>query len=613
MEPTKSAPHNPFPGSHALPTLLKIALCFGILTGVLEALLQLAVQQIRWQRLDSLRPVSMDILWMAPLWDALFFLLLGSLVLAAARFLGKAFPWIQVVRLYATVTALILLFSVGVVHTAVALFFSLSVWITLGRRIQQGKVLRWRPDLFLGASAVLVCLAFVTVQLGSCYRERLQAQNLPPAPPGLSNVLLLVVDNLRADHVGAYGYTRPTTPTLDSLARHGVLFETAISTSSWTLPAHCSLLTGLLPSQHGAHRSPCDFPGPRLPEVLNSLGYVTGGFSGNNLMFGRRQGFAAGFLHFDDYFHSWLDGALRTALGKRFESAVLRRLGVRQIPARRTAAGVNQALLRWIAQQEGRPFFAVVNYFDLHDPFIPPRPYQSYFTQGRTLPAKINTFFARYYPELSAEELQAEVAGYDGALRYVDDQLALLLDALAGQGKLNNTLVVITSDHGESFGERGLLHHGGSLYAEQIHVPLIMHFPQRVPAGKRIAGPVSIASIPATLLEQLGRRHDFQGPSLAPFLRADNTLSFSSTFAISELAPMPDLGIAKNPNYSGGLLSLVTPDWHLILHEKHGAELYRATPQLRDLENIAASPEGSVMVSDLRPHLERRAAAGFAK
>ncbi len=240
--------------------------------------------------------------------------------------------------------------------------------------------------------------------------KEMRWRHLPAAAPDAPNVLVIVVDTLRADHVSSYGYARPTTPNLDRMAQQGVRFDNAISPCSWSLPSHVSLLTGLYQFEHGVGSvQPEPWLGwgnkgmggfPTLGEALERRGYRTGAFSANRTYFSRDLGFGRGFVHFEDYFQSASDAFVRTLYGREFAriylkrsdhslvKRTLRRLGFTSLldqdaegsgsyggafGVRKRADVVNQEVMEWIDRDRQRPFFAFLNYFDVHDPYGGPR------------------------------------------------------------------------------------------------------------------------------------------------------------------------------------------------------------------------------------------------
>jgi arylsulfatase A-like enzyme len=280
------------------------------------------------------------------------------------------------------------------------------------------------------------------------------------ASPDTPNILLIVIDTLRSDHLSSYGYERSTSPTIDSLAEQGVLFENTFSTSPYTAPSHASLLTGRYPREHGAQwitrRPILDDRYPTLPQALKARGYRTAAFSANRFWFTREQGLGRGFIHFEDNFHSPGDMAVRTFYGRKFEEFILRRL-FEDYPWRQQARDINNSVVHWLQRDPDIPFFAFLNYFDAHDPYFPPQPYRSEFSALENPGGIVNSYQNRYSPKLTPQELQNEIDAYDGAISYVDDHIAQLLAEIRRLGLGDNVLVIITSDHGKPLGSTVLL------------------------------------------------------------------------------------------------------------------------------------------------------------
>lgn len=314
----------------------------------------------------------------------------------------------------------------------------------------------------------------------------------PPRP----NVVMIVIESLRADHVGCYGYARPTTPTLDALASNGVRCAHVSATASWTKPATMSLLTGQYPSTHGA----VDFEHglvqgmPTLAVTLTNAGYATAGFTANPMMHGR-FGFGRGFGLYDDF--TLIFGVNDAALiGEDAPDS----------GARATGPETTHLALGWLDRRDrSKPFFLFVFYFDPHYDYAPLPPYDELFTDpdyagpanGRGIP----TIKPGQY---NAADRAQTIALYDGEVRQTDAQIADLLAGLRGRGLNTNTLVVAVGDHGEEFWEHGRTAHGNSLYDELIRVPLIWNWPERIAAGRSLAAPVSQVDVMPTILEAAG-------------------------------------------------------------------------------------------------------------
>ena len=313
------------------------------------------------------------------------------------------------------------------------------------------------------------------------------------------NVLLVLVDTIRADHLGCMGYSRNTTPTIDSLAREGVIFTSCQSHSSWTLPAMASILSGLNPREHGAGRHFDALHGIAdeiqwMPMLFKAEGYGTAAFF-NVIFMSADFGFHRGFDHFEC-----------PAQGPETLS--------------RSAGETVDAFLEWIhGEPDGEPFFAVVHFFDPHIPYSPPEPFRTLFAD----PGYSGVYGAAWggVSELNAvhsgrEAIPAEglanlMALYDGEIAYTDHELGRLLDSLAVMGIAENTIVVIAGDHGEEFMEHGGMDHGRTLYQEICHVPLVFCGPG-VPAGGIDDGLVGQVHILPTVLDLAGI--DWPSPSL---------------------------------------------------------------------------------------------------
>lgn len=295
----------------------------------------------------------------------------------------------------------------------------------------------------------------------------------PEERRGGPNVLLVSLDTLRADHLGIYGADLPTSPAVDRLGRDGVVFEAAYTTYPSTTAAHMSLLTGLYPESHGI-RSPRDQPLaaelPTLAGTLSRAGWTTGAVTENGMV-ATRVGFPRGF---STYRENLMPGAEASPEA-----------------AERTV----DAAIDWLERHRGLRLFLFVHTYDVHWPYGLP-PDRDGFRTWRD--------GDRERPIAEAPEvLQARYA-YAGEVRHADAQVGRLLDALVRLGVGAETLVVLTSDHGEEFGERGGWFHGATLYEEVLHVPLVLWGPAVVPAGIRVATPVSLVDVMPTVLELAG-------------------------------------------------------------------------------------------------------------
>jgi arylsulfatase A-like enzyme len=423
--------------------------------------------------------------------------------------------------------------------------------------------------------------------------ELSRVAHLPAAPANAPNILLVVMDTLRADHVSCYGYPRRTTPRIDQIARESVQFDTAIASSSWTLPSHASILTGLFPSEHGAQRDPLDKRYALLSEVLADRGYRTGAVSANTQLFTRAQGFARGFQHFDDSFFSPADSILRTLYGRQLGKWGGKAIRTDDVPGRRRAWDVTNSALRWIDADRSRPFFLVLNYMEPHDPHAPPQPWRSKFSKSRNPGGLVDSERGRTNPRLNAEQQQDEIDAYDGSVALADEQIGRLLSVLDGKGLREKTLVVITSDHGEGLGQHGLQGHGTALYWDMVHVPLILRWPGHVPPAVHVTQPVSQVALAATLLDLAGLQNSihFPGQSLTATWQSPDAPG-TLTESLSELAKAPYGNNRNVPVFHGAMKSLVQDSWQYIWHEKFGGQLYNWKDDPAEVHDLARTPEG---------------------
>jgi len=303
------------------------------------------------------------------------------------------------------------------------------------------------------------------------------------APPALAhNILLVSIDTLRADHLGAYGYARDTSPHLDALARRGVLFETALSTSSWTLPAHASLLTGLEPWQHTLQDDGTRLPAriPTLAAALGARGFYTFAVV-SHVYVASPFGLDRGFAHFDD---EGIAGGTRNPTADE---------------------SIDRLLTALDARPADRPFFAFLHLFDPHWDYSAPGAWGTRFVDPAYRGPVDGSYeqmraFAGADRAMPADDLAALVARYDGEIAFVDAQLGRLFAALRARGLEQDTLIVVTGDHGEEFEEHRRLGHGRTLFEEQLRVPLILAGDPRLGTGVRWRDPVSLVDVAPTLL-----------------------------------------------------------------------------------------------------------------
>jgi choline-sulfatase len=321
----------------------------------------------------------------------------------------------------------------------------------------------------------------IAAALGLVIAARTGVVKWPGSPATPRNLVLISIDTLRADRVGSYGYAAAQTPRLDGLARAGLRFAQATTVVPLTLPAHSSLLTGTFPSWHGVRDNGGFYLGDEqitLAEVLRERGYRTGGFIAAFVL-DARWGIAQGFdRFFDDFDFERFDRAPSMDFIQRPGNEVVERA------------------IAWVAEDRDRPFFAFVHLYDPHTPYQAPEPYRS-----------------RFPPTMHG--------AYDAEVAAADAYVGRLLDALAADGRLDETLVIVLGDHGEMLGEHGEQQHGFFIYDAAVRIPLIMAGPG-VPV-RDVADQVRIVDVMPTALDLLGvpAPPGVQGASLRPLARGE--------------------------------------------------------------------------------------------
>ena len=312
------------------------------------------------------------------------------------------------------------------------------------------------------------------------------------------NIVLLIADTVRADRFSWGGARRTVAPRIEALARDATVYAQAFSPAPWTVPAHASLFTGRYPSAHRTDCGSLQLPDAEttLAEALHEAGYRTVGYTANPWL-GATYNFQQGF---DTWGETW-----------------------REVPEQSpdTGASLNnqriERFLRWYADNPDarrQPFFLFANYFEAHLPYHPPEP-----ERGRMLRPGVEAAQAERLSRLGHPEEMAFILGrsdltpddlavlndlYDGEVAYVDRRLGEVFDRLAETGLLDDTVVVVASDHGENLGEHGLLDHKMSVHDTLLRVPLLVRYPRAVPAGSRVDAPVQLHDLFPTLLALAG-------------------------------------------------------------------------------------------------------------
>ena len=402
----------------------------------------------------------------------------------------------------------------------------------------------------------LLLLVLSAVPLAASQRPAAHSAHHPAEGRGRDNVLLITIDTLRADHLGCYGDKSIRTPTIDALARDGVLFPMAISQVPLTLPSHAAILTGTYPF----HNQVQDFTAPPLSDKFRTLaqafhdhGYATGAVV-SSFVLDRSWGLARGFDYYDDHFAG--SSYLKQNLA---------------LVERRADASVNAAIT-WLARRHTRPFFFWLHLYDPHSPYDPPEPFLREYRQ---------------HP-------------YDGEIAYTDSQLARLIQWLKRAGLYRRTCIVLLSDHGESLGEHGEQEHGFFIYNSTVHVPLIIKPAAESGRGLRaLASPVETIAVAPTILQMAGIsdpiQKQFDSAALFGEASAKPASAYSETFY-----PFSSFGWSP-------LHGLETEKYHYIDAPK--PELYNVPADPAEEHNQAAAQDAvsSVLQQELQKRIQEHA------
>jgi arylsulfatase A-like enzyme len=625
IAPTDSSAPASSPGSSTsrreiLWRFVAISALAGLLLGIFEAALLRSSPGIRFLLVPDIGFVEW---FLAPLVDMAWFGLWGvALGLLAARRPGKHRIALLAAADIAAVAAFVAL-RIRWLHTRIVMTeftFSSDILIPLAAFaagfavVLAGAYLLWKP-----VSRIAGRVRFPVVRLlswglvasgivGLCGIGYFFWRPFPPGPARGSdepsarpNVVFIVLDTVRADHLSSYGYSRPTTPNLDRLASRGVLFENAISPSSWTLASHASMFTGLLPHQNGADWWLPLPPGPRtLAEALRSSGYRTAGFAANFDYCQKGWGIGRGFDVYRDDSESLQRNLAGTLLGTALIQPAYQSFCRFDYLERQDARETNKQAFRWLRRPHSSPYFLFVNYFDVHVPYLTSPPFDHRFgTVSDKLVHKL--FDSLQGPDpprgITQEEQAALIAAYDNCLAFLDAQVGRLLDFLDSTPEGRNTLVVVTSDHGEEFGEQGFYSHGYNLYREAVHVPLIIAGPG-IPKDVRVSHLVRTRDLFSTVLDLAGGgKTRFARDSLARFWDPKFTPTPFDNFAISELVPI------FNEGGKQATISLTTPEWQYIYHSNGRQELYHWTADPLDQVNLAQFDNSQAALANLRGRL----------
>lgn len=381
---------------------------------------------------------------------------------------------------------------------------------------------------------------------------------LAGAPERRFNIVVLLEDTLRADHLSAYGYHRPTSPVKEAMAAEGVLFETNFSQATETRPSCPTIMTSLYPTGTGVwyFTNRLSERYLTLPEILRSQGFETAGFIHNNHA-GRIAGLHQGYGNFRERYNL--------------------NSGAKEI--------YNKHLRNWLDKNAHRNFFLYLHVLDPHDPYEPKPPHDAWSLE----PSVEN-------PGKPQEGFELDRSNYDGEILANDEAFGRFLDDLKARGLLDDTLIVFLSDHGEFFGEHGgLQFHIPPAYAQVLHVPLIMRYPKALPSGLRVRTPTGSIDVAPTLLELAEVDTGpllLQGDSLLPIIEAEASSPDPDRLIVSD--DVRDMSLGERMGWG----SVLFGDWHLINSRRYVDSTGmvpepRFLPQfwLFRLHNYGADPE----------------------
>lgn len=403
-------------------------------------------------------------------------------------------------------------------------------------------------------AAILTCCVSLFFAALSC------GDSSPSGSDGGPNIILISIDTLRADHIGGYGYERDTTPTLDKLMERGTSFSSAIAPSPWTLPSHASLFTSLYPHTHGVIDNflALSEDVPTLGPILKRKGYKVAGFTASPNL-DARHGYIRGF---DAY-------------------------ACEEV----RAPVICDRALRWLDLFPEEKFFLFLHFYDVHTDYEPLPQYLSKFETSYegSLDGKVGTLYRVRRGEISVSEADVRhlINLYDAEIRQLDAALEMFFDTLEKKGMFSNTIVVITSDHGEEFLEHGGVLHGVTLYDELLRIPLIIAGPG-IPAGRIREEQVQLIDVMPTILDlcDAGAPASLEGKSLVPLILGEDAEWTEIAFAE-----------ADHKNVKHDIKRAVRTDRYKLYYDRHTKE--------EELYDLALDPGEQRNVIQSRPEVAR--------
>jgi arylsulfatase A-like enzyme len=581
---------------------------FGVATGLIETSLLFARKYLVNPATLGLLQMNQHAVWIISVANLVIFSALGIGFGFLAPFSRRRVPVVAVFTL-ATLSAFEILLTFRGLSMVAYGILSAGIGAQLARRIVSRRD-RFRRLVRLSLPALLIgvgCL--VGLKLGyDRFAEAQMISALPRPSASTPNVLLIVLDTVRAKNLSLYGYSRRTTPNLERLASRGVVFDQARSPGVWTLPSHCSLFTARWPHELSARaEKPLDETFPTLAEFLTERGFMTAGFVANTLFCNHWYGVARGFIHYEDVAEDLSAIVRSSGIGRRVHKLVGNPQQERPSAFfyRKDASTINGEFLSWLDDQDAdetrHPFFVFLNYYDAHDPYMPPGGFQGRFGMKPPTPAELSLLHQWHELESkpkTPEQVQLAIDAYDECIASLDDQLGQLFENLEKRRLIENTLVIVTADHGEEFGEHGGFGHG-NLFPPVTRVPLLIVPPGGLQEPRHVAEPTSIRNIAGTILDllHLDAASEFPGTSLARFWSdRPSPTSVGDEVVLTEIVD----NIKKDQHGSKFARSLIADGKVYLKHRDDREQLFDLATDPAQTRDLSANPESAPVLARFR-------------
>ncbi len=537
--------------------------------------------------------MSRDALWMTPLATSVIITCAAAIAAVAMRLVRPALIRPVVGATCLSLAAFSALLPLRNIHP-LALF-----WVALGLGVRSYFAFRDAPARMAVQTrrAAALCSALLLAIIMTEWVARARSANprgpVATAPAQQSpNIIVLILDTVRAASMSLYGWEIPTTPQLAQLAGESTVYQNAIAPSAWSLPSHASMFTGVRSGLLNTDpKHPVRLTTPTLAEALRDRGYSTGAFTANLFYTTYESGMMQGFDIVDDYRVTPTEIVLHANLmqlpfvrmmirarslgdvARAFKAATAT-MPREPVHVQRNAANVLAAFQKWRSGVSGRPYMAFINLFDAHGE-MPAPPTHNPALAGR----------------------RGAEGDYERRISYIDAEIGRVLADLRSAGALDNTMLIISSDHGEQFGEHRLIGHGNSLYMPLLRIPLLVRLPGAFPAGQRLDGPLSLTDLPATVASVVG---------LAPGAFPGNPWPRSPVPDSARPAALAEVGRMiewDGPAEKGALAAIVTQN-HLLIERSDGVrELFDLRRDPAEQTNLAMTEVGVQLTRTLREQM----------